>query len=57
MGEFNIKNLAREIIAGRNYFKDGGANATITGDMLTTVGNNTSQDKKMLTHLGFDISK
>lgn len=50
--------------AGRNYFKDGGAkvflsgaNATITGDMLTTVGNNTSQDKKMLTHLGFDISK
>lgn len=48
--------------AGRNYFKDGGAkiflsgaNATITGDMLTTVGNNTSQDKKMLTNLGFDI--
>lgn len=50
--------------AGRNYFKDGGtriflsgANATITGDMLTTVGNNTAQDKKMLTNLGFDISK
>lgn len=50
--------------AGRNYFKDGGqkiflsgANATITGDMLTTVGNNTIQDKKMLTNLGFDISK
>lgn len=50
--------------AGRNYFKDGGkkaflsgANATITGDMLTTVGNNTIQDKKMLTALGFDISK
>ena len=50
--------------AGRNYFKDGGtkiflsgANATITGDMLTTVGNNTVQDKKMLTKLGFDISK
>jgi biotin synthase len=52
------------IAAGRNYFKDGGtkiflsgANATITGDMLTTVGNNTEQDKKMLTNLGFDISK
>lgn len=50
--------------AGRNYFKDGGkkiflsgANATITGDMLTTVGNNTAQDKEMLTNLGFDISK
>lgn len=50
--------------AGRNYFKDGGekvflsgSNATITGDMLTTVGNNTKQDKKMLTRLGFDISK
>jgi biotin synthase len=50
--------------AGRNYFKDGGskvflagANATITGDMLTTVGNNTSQDKKILADLGFDISK
>lgn len=50
--------------AGRNYFADGGtkiflsgANATITGDMLTTVGNNTNQDKIMLTKLGFDINK
>lgn len=50
--------------AGRKYLKDGGikvffsgANATITGDMLTTIGNNTCQDKKMLTDLGFDISK
>ena len=50
--------------AGRNYFADGGtkiflsgANATITGDMLTTVGNNTNQDKIMLTKLGFDIQK
>ncbi|HWT26721.1 MAG TPA: biotin synthase BioB [Mobilitalea sp.] len=49
--------------AGRNYFKDGGAkiflsgaNATITGDMLTTVGHNTAQDKIMFTNLGFDIS-
>ncbi len=48
--------------AGRNYFKDGGkrlfrsgVNATITGDMLTTVGNNTSQDIKMLTEMGFKI--
>lgn len=50
--------------AVRNYFKDGGArvflsgaNATITGDMLTTIGNNTTQDKKMLVHLGLDISR
>lgn len=50
--------------AGRNYFKDGGinifksgANATITGDMLTTIGNNTQQDKIMLTNVGFDIKK
>ena len=50
--------------AGRNYFADGGrkifqsgANATITGDMLTTVGNNTEQDRIMLTNLGFDIKK
>lgn len=49
--------------AGRNYFKDGGrrlfasgVNATITGDMLTTVGNNTSQDIAMLTEMGFDLS-
>jgi biotin synthase len=52
------------IAAGRNYFSDGGtklflsgANATITGDMLTTLGNNTDQDKIMLIKLGFDIQK
>ena len=49
--------------AGRNYFQDGGrrlfrsgVNATITGDMLTTVGNNTKQDIEMLTDMGFDLS-
>ena len=48
--------------AGRNYFKDGGerlfksgVNATITGDMLTTVGNNTAQDIEMLTGMGFEL--
>lgn len=48
--------------AGRNYFKDGGrrlfqsgVNATITGDMLTTVGNNTKQDIEMLNDMGFDL--
>lgn len=50
--------------AGRNYFADGGrrlfesgVNATITGDMLTTVGNNTKQDMEMLTDMGFDVSQ
>jgi len=50
--------------AGRSYFSDGGmqifqsgANATITGDMLTTIGTNIEQDKIMLTKLGFDIQK
>ena len=50
------------IAAGRAYFKDGGkclfesgANATITGDMLTTVGNNIKQDMEMFTEMGFDV--
>lgn len=50
------------IAAGRNYFKDGGktlfqsgANATITGDMLTTTGQNTAQDREMLENLGFQL--
>ena len=50
------------IAAGRSYFEDGGevlftsgANATLTGDMLTTVGNNTAQDREMLTRLGYEI--
>ena len=47
------------IAAGRSYFADGGeclfragANATLTGDMLTTVGNNTAQDREMLLAMG-----
>ena len=50
--------------AGRNYFPDGGtklflagANATLTGDMLTTVGNNTAQDRIMLEQMGFSLCK
>lgn len=50
--------------AGRCYFKDGGsnlflsgANAIITGDFLTTVGNSTKQDIEMLTNMNFDIAK
>lgn len=50
------------IAAGRSYFNDGGeilfragANATLTGDMLTTVGNNTTQDREMLSAMGFQL--
>ncbi|MGL5755580.1 MAG: biotin synthase BioB [Paraclostridium sp.] len=32
-----------------------GANATITGDLLTTCGNNIDNDMKMIKSLGFDI--
>lgn len=49
--------------AGRNLLTEcgkeaffSGANATLTGDMLTTSGNNTKQDKEMLVGIGFDIS-
>ena len=32
-----------------------GANATITGDMLTTSGNNRQQDQEMLRANGFEL--
>lgn len=50
--------------AGRSYFEDGGeilfragANATLTGDMLTTVGNNTTQDRIMLSRMGYQLKE
>ncbi len=50
------------LAAGRNLMEDSGkkaflsgANATITGDMLTTSGNNINQDKEMLTSMGFTL--
>lgn len=52
------------IAAGRNYFPDGGkalfqsgADATITGDMLTTTGQKTAQDRDMLKKLGFKLKE
>lgn len=52
------------IAAGRSYFEDGGevlfrsgANATLTGDMLTTIGNNTAQDRAMLSRMGFKLKE
>ncbi len=52
------------IAAGRSIFGDGGkqlfragANATLTGDMLTTTGNNTDEDRQMLKSMGFEIKQ
>ena len=39
---------------GRNAFRSG-ANAAITGDMLTTLGNDIAGDIKMLSDMGYDI--
>lgn len=50
------------IAAGRNYFDNGGAvlfragaNGALTGDMLTTVGNSTAEDREMFEGLGFQM--
>lgn len=50
------------LAAGRNLMQDcgrnafyAGANATITGDLLTTSGNNIDKDKKMLMQMGFQL--
>ncbi len=52
------------LAAGRNIMTDtgrdaflSGANATITGDMLTTSGSSICGDMKMLSDMGFDISR
>lgn len=52
------------LAAGRATMKNSGekafhagANATITGNMLTTSGNDIKQDIEMLTQLGFDVTK
>lgn len=50
------------IAAGRNSFEDGGevlfhsgSNATITGDMLTTVGNGITEDRRMFSRMGWEM--
>jgi len=42
--------------SGRKAFRSG-ANATITGDLLTTSGNNIEQDKAMLSGMGFSLTR
>ena len=58
-----INPIARiRLAAGRSLMKQSGrkaflagANATITGDLLTTSGNSIDEDKEMLVQLGFQI--
>lgn len=57
----NPKSYIR-LAGGRNLLTDygqlafkSGANATITGDLLTTCGNNIKSDIKMITNLGFKL--
>ena len=52
------------LAAGRDLMADcgktaflSGADSTITGDMLTTSGNDIKSDREMLTAMGFDISR
>ena len=51
------------IAAGRNYFDNSGkalfcagANAVLTGDMLTTTGSKTAQDRQMLAEIGYTFA-
>lgn len=52
------------LAAGRNYMKGfgekafrGGANATITGNLLTTCGNKIKDDKELIKSLGLELNK
>lgn len=44
------------IINGKSVFESG-ANAAISGDMLTTSGITAAKDREMLTQLGFSLRK
>ena len=52
--EDDLTRLVTADDGGEILFRSG-ANATLTGDMLTTVGNNTAQDREMLSLLGYRL--
>ena len=58
-----LPDAALRLAGGRSQLKDqgqalwqGGANAAISGDMLTTGGIDTASDLKVLTKLGFEVA-
>ncbi len=60
---FVLPDAALRLAGGRSQLKDqgqalwqGGANAAISGDMLTTGGIDTASDLKVLTKLGFEVA-
>ncbi|MDD5021160.1 MAG: biotin synthase BioB [Endomicrobiaceae bacterium] len=62
IARFILPDVALRLAGGRGLFKDkgkkmfmSGANATISGDMLTTVGISFEKDKKLIKSLGFEI--
>ena len=51
----NLKRYVRGEDGGEALFRSG-ANAALTGDMLTTTGTDIRSDREMLTALGYQIS-
>lgn len=61
---FIIPNAAIRLAGGRNLMSDkgkkaflSGANAAISGDMLTTLGITIDEDMKLLKNIGFEVRK
>lgn len=64
IARFILPDAALRLAGGRGLFKDkgkrmimSGANAAISGDMLTTSGISFEEDKKIIKSLGFEIKK
>lgn len=64
IARFILPDAALRLAGGRGLFKDkgkkmimSGANAAISGDMLTTAGISFEEDKKLIKSLGFEIKK
>ena len=62
MFRFIIPDAAIRLAGGRGIMEDkgracfkGGANAAISGDMLTTSGITVERDMKMIDELGFEV--
>lgn len=61
---FILPKAVLRLAGGRGLLSDqgaclfrGGANAAISGDMLTTSGNGIQEDRKMIESLGFDLKR